>query len=88
MTTYEHGKAPADAPVTWWPVVHSTATALVGGDGWSFDVHKRHADSICRTFHLAKLAEEAKAYMDRLAGHRDPFPANWLRRFRAAKGDA
>ncbi len=81
--SYEHGKAPPDAPVTWWPVVHSTATALVGGDGWSFDVHKRHADSICRAFHLAKLAEEAEAIIE--TGDYSP---DWLCRFRAAKGEA
>lgn len=95
MTTYESGKAPADAPVTWRRHEDSRSIYVVtlGRDAADepseIDVYDEgYADAICQWAHLAKLAGEAEPYMDRLAGHRDPFPADWLRRFRAAKGDA
>jgi hypothetical protein len=84
--TYEHGKAPADAPVTY--VVDGLGFVLrietTNGAIITRGVERRdEADSICRAFHLAKLAEEAKSIIE--TGDYSP---DWLCRFRAAKGEA
>jgi hypothetical protein len=95
--TYQHGEAPADAPVTWQE--NSEAFDIGGHEGspvWVFLDKNTHvvsdADSICRAFHLAKLAKDAAPCVQRAADDEDferaQPAADWLRRFRAAKGDA
>ena len=104
MTTYEHGKHPDGAPVTWhidymgqWIVVthhefivdgkphtetlghHRRALGIMGCE--------RFAEHRCRAFHLAKLAEEAAGVI--AGAHATTVGAiDWLRRYRAAKGEA
>lgn len=72
MTTYEQGRAPDGAPVTWRRLEHDshgephwfleTATEVIAKVSAPCDL-----DAICRAFHLAKLAEDyakAKSAMD------------------------
>jgi hypothetical protein len=91
--TYQHGKAPADAPVTW----DIDCGLHIIGNGICVDLDNGSAtcddaDAICRAFHLAKLAEDAAPCVQRAADDEDferaQPAADWLRRFRAAKGDA
>jgi hypothetical protein len=96
--TYQHSKAPADAPVTW----DIDCGLHIIGNGICVDLDNGSAtcddaDAICLAFHLAKLAEEAQYYMecaskltyDDGSETKDAHDAaDWLRRFRAAKGDA
>ena len=86
-TTFEHGKADADAPVTWQQDrYHFTVKSA---DGFVFfelrteDHEEWEIQALCRAFHLAKLAEESAGMLDELAAHT---ASDWLRRYRAAKG--
>ncbi len=91
--TYEHGKADADAPVTW-SVGHGhySGKAEMWIDGRHVAVDRWTAEHVCRAFHLAKLAEEAAGFVDLIgfASAEDHHDAaqDWLRRYRAAKGEA
>lgn len=59
MTTYEQGRAPHGAPVTWRILPHSSCIASVClPTGPNIDAHREQADAICRAFHVAKLAED------------------------------
>ena len=90
MTTYEQGRAPEGAPVTWFLLPHSTAMACIRlPDGSSIDAHRLQADAACRAFHVAKLAEEAAAMSaESVQGVAWINPttafADWLRRYREA----
>lgn len=89
MTTYEHGRAPADAPVTWERYEGGRFVAV-------FRVSNRAematavtlvaAESICRAFHLAALVDEAAGMLGG-APLTPPGTTDWLRRYRAAKGE-
>lgn len=93
--TYEHLKAPADAPVTWdvsrdkrgeyqWNL--SDFGAFVG-----YALTEEGADAICRAFHKAKMAEDARVVMDRgyaALAWDSSMIEDWCRRFDAVKGDA
>lgn len=102
--TYQHGKAPADAPVTW-----NVSTDKRGERQWNlsdFGTHvcvcysEESADRVGRAFHLAKLAGEAAKIGDAAGemhhasclmepcNHLEKAYADWLRRYDAAKGDA
>ena len=86
--TYEHGKADADAPVTW-SVGHGhySGKAEMWIDGRHVAVDRWTAEHVCRAFHLAKLAEEAAGVIAN--AHATTVGAiDWLRRYRAAKGEA
>lgn len=88
MTTYERGKEPHGAPVTW-RANHAEpfSVTLPNGDCVSC-AYADDANAICRAFHLAKLAEEAAAifnpnvFMSR--GDIDSKCDDWLRRYREA----
>lgn len=101
--TYEHDKADADAPVTWTKDGHyywarNADKSLIfelraeDHDDWEID-------ALCRAFHLAKLAEEMSKIgeasdlhdspcVSKPCNHLDEAYTNWLRRYRAAKGEA
>jgi len=91
QVTYEHGNADADAPVTWQLRDddlgdHPMNVMLFqsGMDGLFMSVNTRgDADAICRAFHLAKLAREARIFIET-----GDYSADWLRRYEAAKGKA
>ena len=95
MTTYEHGRAPADAPVTWRRLENNdrqgfgqwfleTETAVVAKVSPPCDL-----DAICRAFHLAALVDEAKDLFipSWSEGSLHYEAKDWLRRYRAAKGE-
>jgi hypothetical protein len=67
--TYEHGKALADAPVTFKAFPDGSAALIDMADGKPFATVKEFRtdafNRIARAFHLAKLAEEAKTNMGR-----------------------
>lgn len=97
--TYKHGKADADAPVTWTNAFGSFQckdTATNGGEVFIIVNDEDHdaseMDDICRAFHLAKLAEEAAKFVDMIGCNTDDgsyhAAQDWLRRYRAAKGEA
>lgn len=100
--SYEAGKAPAGAPVTWRRHEDSESIYVVtlGRDAADepseIDVYDEcYADAICRAFHDAKLAGEAKNLVLTLRAvavvdGRDGTVSDandWLRRYDAAKGD-
>lgn len=99
MTTYEQGRAPEGAPVTWrertpgndfiieFDVVGSTRgfAATFHTMGNASEV----AEAICLAFHVAKLAEEVAAMSaESVQGVAWINPttafADWLRRYREA----
>ena len=91
--TYERGKQPNDAPVAWERF--GGEFHIVSND---FDPHvllfisamnnpSAQLDTVCRAFHLAKLAEEA-ANVIANAHAMTVGAIDWLRRYRAAKGEA
>lgn len=83
--TYEKSKAPADAPVTWLPCNDPSFGCHVEGLGLFVRVaDAEEADAICRAFHLAKLAEEMRAMVER-APLCPPGTTEWKRRFDAIK---
>jgi len=99
VTTYEHGKQPDGAPVTWQRVgcsVHGTVYELNDTVHWSMFSSEESADEACRAFHLAKLAEEASKIGDKASdmhdsscfvescNHLEKSFADWLRRYREA----
>lgn len=117
--SYQHGKAPADAPVTWVPTPTAGIVQVVGiGDSGVYPyLLQTQAHAICQWAHLAKLAGEAEERMqslvtdcfqdnledpcgtgtvadmrqqgfERIAKSQVDKANDWLRRFRAAKGDA
>ena len=89
MRTYEQMKAPSDAPVTWRNVgcsVHGTVYELNNTVHWSMFSSEESANEACRAFHLAKLAEEMGAWL--FDTGKEAWCADWLRRYRAAKGEA
>lgn len=69
MPTYEHGQATDGAPVTWRETVgYDGPIALIGGafgDGVEIEVSWSHRETICRAFHLAKLAESVASAANR-----------------------
>ena len=80
MKTYEQGRAPEGAPVTWKVGYNSVCRVFgihgEGPDGYqSIAYNLRSAESICRAFHLAKLAEDYARACDRSDELResDPF---------------
>ena len=86
MTTYEHGRAPADAPVTWQRTTTPGIARVMMPSGINPYIFISDAEIICQWAHLAALADEA-ATKDNEIG----LPAcgsDWLRRYRAAKGEA
>lgn len=89
MTTYEHGKQPDGAPVTYTLDKHGFIRTFTvdGADDpvmASAIESPRLADRICRAFHLAQLAEEADAML-RISPLTPPGTTDWLRRYREAK---
>ena len=87
MTTYEHGKQPDGAPVTWQRVgcsVHGTVYELNDTVHWSMFSSEESADEACRAFHLAKLAEEAASTVESFGTDAGGFRTDWLRRYREA----
>ena len=98
MTTYEHGRAPADAPVTWKNVgcpVHGTVYELNDTVHWSILSSEESANQACQWAHLAALADEVAEGVNEAmifaAGGEDKVreckAKDWLRRYRAAKGE-
>ena len=90
MTTYEHGRAPADAPVTWdkscdkrgeyqWNLSDGSAFVCVA---YSAEA----AERACQWAHLAALADEVAGMLGG-APLTPPGTTDWLRRYRAAKGE-
>lgn len=71
MKTYEQGRAPAWAPVTWCGNdAKGRDAAIYGATEPPIIVARQHADAICRAFHVAKLAvnyAKAKAALDAAA---------------------
>ena len=86
--TYEHGRADADAPVTWQHLPGHEGFAMVSVSfAYVLSMRVDTAEYICRAFHLAKLAEEAAGVIAN--AHATTVGAiDWLRRYRAAKGEA
>jgi len=87
VTTYEHGKQPDGAPVTWQRVgcsVHGTVYELNDTVHWSMFSSEESADEACRAFHLAKLAEEAASTVESFGTDAGGFRTDWLRRYREA----
>jgi len=64
VTTYEQGRAPEGAPVTWRNVVHEGCEIVLDSGAILRELHASDADAICRAFHLASLAEEYAAAGD------------------------
>lgn len=68
MRTYESGKAPQGAPVTWEPHLGSVAPIKIWRNADRYAITyawtEEDADAICRAFHLASLAEEYAAAGD------------------------
>lgn len=85
--TYEHGKAPADAPVTWDNVVHEGCEIVLDADRILRGLHASDADTICRWAHLAALADEAAPVVEAFGTDAGGFRGYWLRRYDAAKGE-
>ena len=98
---YEQGKAPEGAPVTWCErdpgsdfIIEFDQAGTTRGFAATFHTQANAssvADAICRAFHLAALAEEARGSMDRgySALQWDSSTLeDWCRRFDAAKGGA
>lgn len=84
--SYERGKAPPDAPVTWERSAAHSRLAMLRWPTKTESFHETSdADAICRAFHLAALAEEARGY---LARPRHEGEDDWCRRYDAAKVDA
>lgn len=90
MVTYESGKAPADAPVTWRRLENNdrqgfgqwfleTETAVVAKVSPPCEL-----DAICRAFHLAALVDEVAGMLGG-APLTPPGTTDWLRRYRATK---
>ena len=85
--TYEKSKAPADAPVTLERLdpLAPPYYSLFDCRGLLVEVPAFYqAESICRAFHLAKLAEEMRAMVER-APLCPPGTTEWKRRFDAIK---
>lgn len=97
MTTYEHGKAPADAPVTWNTrspnsdyIIEFNLSGTTCGFAATFHTTGKVsnvADAVCRAFHLAALADEAAPVVEAFGTDAGGFRGYWLRRYRAAKGE-
>lgn len=101
MTTYEHGRAPADAPVTWREGPDHDIVIQLGDGSYendhtvSINYEPDYADTICQWAHLAALADEAAEGVNEAmifaAGGEDAVreckAKDWLRRYRAAKGE-
>ncbi len=93
MVTYESGKAPADAPVTWRKDSHSYFARDVLTFGGRIclvmDADNHRAEEVeetCRAFHLAALVDEVAGMLGG-APLTPPGTTDWLRRYRAAKGE-
>lgn len=99
--TYEHGKADADAPVTWerdstQPKWFGHITYDDNGTIRPVKASVEFCEIICRAFHLAKMAREAAIHVAyaREVDIREERKTtadqctDWLRRFDAAKGEA
>ena len=89
MVTYEHGRAPADAPVKYTLDRIGFVNAIRFRDETLLTTAiEKHgeADAICRAFHLAALADEAATMLGG-APLTPPGTTDWLRRYRAAKGE-
>lgn len=68
MTTYEQGRAPEGAPVTWRNVVHEGCEIVLDSGAILRELHASDADAICRAFHFAKLAEDYVRAADAMDG--------------------
>lgn len=70
MTTYQHGQQPDGAPVTWRTSQSGLAYIVSGKTVELYMDCDSHDDGemedICRAFHVAKLAEEARGCLDQL----------------------
>ena len=94
MTTYEHGRAPADAPVTWREGPDHDIVIQLGDGSYendhtvSINYEPDYADTICQWAHLAALADEAAPVVEAFGTDAGGFRGYWLRRYRAAKGEA
>lgn len=92
MTTYEHGRAPADAPVTWREGPDHDIVIQLGDGSYendhtvSINYEPDYADTICQWAHLAALADEVAGMLGG-APLTPPGTTDWLRRYRAAKGE-
>ena len=94
MTTYEHGRAPADAPVTWIPSKNYDGAAEIPRGIFTMTTSVEFANDHCRLAHLAALADEVAEGVNEAmifaAGGEDAVreckAKDWLRRYRAAKG--
>lgn len=87
MTTYEQGRAPEGAPVTWCGNdAKGRDAAIYGATEPPIIVARQHANAICKAFHVAKLAEEAAAIVETAQFKIDKIApaADWLRRYREA----
>ena len=93
MVTYESGKAPADAPVTWRRVTdpdfaNYIVFAVTLAEGNECEVSDdNQAEAICQWAHLAALADEAAPVVEAFGTDAGGFRGYWLRRYRAAKGE-
>lgn len=95
MTTYEHGRAPADAPVTWRQGPDHDIVIQLGDGSYendhtvSINYEPDYADTICQWAHLAALVDEAKDLFipSWSEGSLHYEAKEWLRRYRAAKGE-
>ncbi len=92
MTTYEHGRAPADAPVTWREGPDHDIVIQLGDGSYendhtvSINYEPDYADTICQWAHLAALVDEVSGMLGG-APLTPPGTTDWLRRYRAAKGE-
>jgi len=89
VTTYEHGKQPDGAPVTYTlDQLGFVRRVIVDGENDAVLTeameHPMVADRICRAFHLAKLAEEAASTVESFGTDAGGFRTDWLRRYREA----
>lgn len=85
--TYERGKAPDGAPVTWTPSGLMAALNVSGKVTVNtYCVPIALAELICRAFHLAQLAKEARSIWDSMA-ILDDDEREWCKTFDAVSGD-